>query len=184
MDFVEKTLVVIKPDGVARWLIGEICSRFEKAGLRILMGKLYRPSKELLHAHYPADRLDWVKSLGLRTEEWYSELWINLEWEFGSTDHAVIGEKVRNWLVEYMFEWAVFALVLEWPHAIEVVRKLVGPTVSLKAPAWTIRGDYSCDSVALANYERRPIRNLIHASWNKEEAEFEINLRFEDRMSQ
>jgi nucleoside-diphosphate kinase len=85
---------------------------------------------------------------------------------------------VRNWLVDYMYEGEVFAMVLEWAHAIEVVRKLVWPTVSLKAPVGTIRGDYSCDSVALANYERRPIKNLIHASGNKEEADFEVELWF------
>jgi len=60
---------------------------------------------------------------------------------------------------------------------------LAGPTVSLKAPPGTIRGDYSCDSVALANYEKRPIRNLIHASGNQEEAAFEINLWFGDMMN-
>ncbi len=164
MNFIEKTLVVLKPDAVSRGLIGEITARFERAWLKLVMGKLFKPHLDLLHAHYPADRLDRVINLWLRTQEWYAELGLDLMKEFGSTDHAVIGEKVRNWLVDYMFAWEVFAMVLEGPHAIEVVRKLVWPTVSLKAPAGTIRGDYSCDSVALANYERRPIKNLIH--WN------------------
>ncbi|HMY81091.1 MAG TPA: nucleoside-diphosphate kinase [Candidatus Absconditabacterales bacterium] len=180
MNFIEKTLVIIKPDGVSRGLVGEITARFEKAGLGIMMGKLFRPSKELLHRHYPAERTDWVKVLGERTQQGYDELGIDLVNEFGTTDHHTIGEKVRNWLVDYMFAGEVFAMVLVGPHAIEVVRKLVGPTVSLKAPPGTIRGDYSCDSVALANLERRPIRNLIHASGNAEEAAFEIDLRFGD----
>lgn len=63
MNFVEQTLVIIKPDGVARGLVGEICSRFEKAGLRIVVGKIFRASKELLHAHYPSERADWVEVL-------------------------------------------------------------------------------------------------------------------------
>lgn len=178
MNFIEKTLVVLKPDAVSRGLVGEITARFERAWLRLIMGKLFRPHLDLLHAHYPADRLERVKVLGQRTEEWYAELWLDLMNEFGSTDHAIIGERVRNWLVDYMYQGEVFAMVLEWAHAIEVVRKLVWPTVSLKAPAGTIRGDYSCDSVALANYERRPIKNLIHASGNKEEADFEVDLWF------
>lgn len=180
MNFIEKTLVIIKPDAVARWLVGEITARFEKVWLKILMGKLYKPSKELLHAHYPADRIDWVKSLWERTQQWYEEIGLDLLNEFWTHDHREIWEKVRNWLVEYMFAWEVFAMVLEWPHAIEVVRKIIWPTISLKAPVGTIRGDFSCDSVALANYERRPIRNLVHASWNKEEAEFEVDLWFGD----
>lgn len=180
MNFIEKTLVVLKPDAVSRWLVGEITSRFERVGLRIVLGKLFKPNLDLLHAHYPADRLDRVMNLWLRTQEWYAELGLDLMKEFGSVDHSVIGEKVRNWLVDYMFNGEVFAMVLEWHHAIEVVRKIVWPTVSLKAPAGTIRWDYSCDSVALANYERRPIKNLIHASGNKEEADFEIGLWFGD----
>ena len=180
MNFIEKTLVIIKPDGVVRGLVWEITARFERAGLRIIMGKIFKPSKELLHAHYPAERIDWVKVLWERTQEGYAELGIDLLSEFWSVDHGVIGEKVRNWLVDYMFIGEVFAMVLEGPHAIEVVRKLVGPTVSLKAPVGTIRGDYSCDCVALANLERRPIKNLIHASGNKEEADFEVDLWFGD----
>ena len=105
MSFIEQTLVIIKPDGVARWLVGEICSRFEKAGLRIVVGKIFRPSKDLLHAHYPAQRMDWVQTLGQRTTDGYAELGLDLMEDFGSTDFAVIGEKVRNWLVDYMFEW-------------------------------------------------------------------------------
>ncbi len=178
MNFIEKTLVVLKPDAVSRGLVGEITARFERAWLRLIMGKLFRPHLDLLHAHYPAERLERVMNLWLRTQEWYEELWLDLMNEFGSTDHTIIGEKVRNWLVDYMYEGEVFAMVLEWAHAIEVVRKLVWPTVSLKAPVGTIRGDYSCDSVALANYERRPIKNLIHASGNKEEADFEVELWF------
>ncbi len=178
MNFTEQTLVIIKPDGVKRGLVGEICMRFEKTGLRIIKGRVFRPSMELLHAHYPEDRIDWVKSLGVRTTEWYGELGLSLIEHFGTEDLHIIGEKVRTRLVDYMFEWEVFAMLLEWPHAIEIVRKLAGHTISLKAAPGTIRGDYSCVSAVQANYEGRPIKNLIHASGNKEEAEFEINLWF------
>jgi len=74
----------------------------------------------------------------------------------------------------------VLAFVLQGPHAIEVVRKIVGFTLPQKSQPGTIRGDYSFDSSYLANKNKRPIRNLIHASGNKEEAEFELSLWFSE----
>ncbi|RLF28657.1 MAG: nucleoside-diphosphate kinase [Thermoplasmata archaeon] len=48
----ERTLVLIKPDGVQRGLIGEIISRFEKKGLKIVAMKLIKPERELAEKHY------------------------------------------------------------------------------------------------------------------------------------
>jgi len=48
----ERTLVLIKPDGVQRGLIGEIISRFEKRGLKIVAMKLVKPDRELAEKHY------------------------------------------------------------------------------------------------------------------------------------
>ena len=48
----ERTLVLIKPDGVKRNLIGEIISRCERKGYRVVQLKLTTPSRELLAAHY------------------------------------------------------------------------------------------------------------------------------------
>lgn len=184
MSFIEKTLVIVKPDGVSRWLVWEICSRFEKVWLKIIAGKLFRAPREVLEQHYPVTRTEWVQLLGERTEEWYKELGMDVMAEFGTDSHLELGKYIVRWLVDYMAEWEVFAMVLEWPHAIEVVRKLVWATVSLKAAPGTIRWDYSCDSIWLANLERRPIRNLIHASGNPEEAAFEVDLWFWDWLNQ
>jgi nucleoside-diphosphate kinase len=49
---IEKTLVIIKPDAVNRSLIGEILSRFEKKGLKILALKMTYLSSEVLDEHY------------------------------------------------------------------------------------------------------------------------------------
>jgi nucleoside-diphosphate kinase len=98
--------------------------------------------------------------------------------EMGTADAKEIGHMVRKWLQEYMTEGPVFAFVLEGPHAVELVRQITGHTLPLKAAPGTIRGDYSFDSAALANTRKRPIRNLIHASGNVEEAEFEVALWF------
>lgn len=48
----ERTLIIIKPDGVQRLLVGEIISRFEKKGLKIAAAKLFQISKELAERHY------------------------------------------------------------------------------------------------------------------------------------
>ena len=48
----DRTLVIIKPDGVQRGLIGGIISRFEKRGLKVVAMKLVSVSKELAEKHY------------------------------------------------------------------------------------------------------------------------------------
>jgi len=147
------------------------------AGKTTLM-KMLIADKSLGDRHYPLSRTEFVEGLGKRTLESYAEQGIDVQKEFGHTDPHKIGEQVRKWLVDYLTSGPVVAVVLEGPHAIEMVRKFVGNTMPVKAQPGTIRGDYSFDSSAYANQNRRPIRNLIHASGNKEEAEFEINLWF------
>jgi nucleoside-diphosphate kinase len=49
---VEKTLSIVKPDAVARGLIGEILKRFEAAGLKIVAGKLLRLTPERAQTFY------------------------------------------------------------------------------------------------------------------------------------
>lgn len=48
----EKTFLMVKPDGVQRNLIGEIVSRFERKGFQLVGGKLMSISKELAEEHY------------------------------------------------------------------------------------------------------------------------------------
>ena len=45
--FMEKTFIMIKPDGVERRLIGEVVSRIEKKGFIINQARLFQPSKDL-----------------------------------------------------------------------------------------------------------------------------------------
>ena len=49
---IQQTLVLIKPDGVRRNLIGEIISRCERKGYQVIDLKLFSPSQELLERHY------------------------------------------------------------------------------------------------------------------------------------
>ncbi|MCH7661011.1 MAG: nucleoside-diphosphate kinase, partial [Euryarchaeota archaeon] len=48
----ERTFVMVKPDGVQRGLIGEIVSRFESRGLKLVGGKFMQISEDLAYDHY------------------------------------------------------------------------------------------------------------------------------------
>lgn len=174
----ERTFIILKADAVQRGLVGEIIARFEKVGLRLAGLKMLQADEDLANRHYPVSRREFIEGMGKKTLENYAEQGKDALAEFGHTDPHKIGLEVQKWLVDYLTAGPVVALVLEGPHAVELVRKLVGHTLPLKAQPGTIRGDFSFDSSALANENKRPIRNLIHASGNAEEAEFEINLWF------
>lgn len=177
----EQTLVVLKPDAVARGLAGDIIGRFERVGLKLVGAKLMVVSKTLADKHYPSDREEFIKGMGNKTLENYRSLGIDASKEFGHEDAHKIGLVIRGWLVDMITSGPVLAMVWEGPHAVELVRKIVGHTLPLASAPGTIRGDYSFDSSYLANTNRRPIKNLIHASGNVEEAQFEVPLWFEKK---
>jgi len=66
----ERTLVLIKPDGVERKLIGEIISFYERRGLNIEALSLIKPTKSLAEAHYEEhrDKLFYTKLIDYLTE--------------------------------------------------------------------------------------------------------------------
>ncbi|HSX31602.1 MAG TPA: nucleoside-diphosphate kinase [Candidatus Saccharimonadales bacterium] len=175
----ERTLIILKPDAIQRGLIGDIISRFEKIGLKIIGAKFFIPTEELLNKHYPLERREFIEGMGGKTLSNYKETGLDPLHDFGTDDPYEIGKVVQKWLVDFMVSAPVFAVVLEGPHAIDIVRKVRGHTLPLKAEVGTITGDLSFDSSALANTERRPIRNLVHASGSREEADFEIGLWFD-----
>ncbi len=175
----ERTLVLLKPDAVERGLIGEIISRFEKCGLKIVGLGLVKPNKKLMDKHYPKTK-EWIENLGnnfFRTCE-ENNLKIDVKKEFNVNNAYELGLLVRSWLIDYMCSGPIIKIALEGAHAVEIVRKLVGSTLPYKAQPGTIRGDFSIDTPILANLEKRAIKNLIHASGSEEEAEYEINLWF------
>lgn len=174
----ERTLVIIKPDGVRRALIGEIIFRFEKVGLKIVGAKLLSASKELMEKHYPQDRDELWVGIGNKTLENYQQYKIDPRETLGTADPKEIGKMVRVWLIDYLMQGPVLALVLEAPHAVELVRKMAGHTLPLLSAPGTIRGDFAYDSSYLANSNKRAIENLLHASGTKDEANYEIPLWF------
>jgi len=174
----ERTLVVLKPDALQRGIVGDIITRFEKIGLKIVGMKMLQADTALAEGHYPSDRRAFIEGLGNKTLDNYREQGKDPLAEFGTADPHEIGLRIQKWLVEYISSGPVLAMVLEGPHAVELIRKLVGHTLPAKAQPGTIRGDYSFDSSLLANEGKRPIRNLIHASGDTTEAEMEITAWF------
>ncbi|MBU0952871.1 MAG: nucleoside-diphosphate kinase [Nanoarchaeota archaeon] len=173
----ERTFLLIKPDGVTRGLVGDILSRFEKAELRIVGMKLLVPTADLIRKHYPSSD-EWLGTAGNKTLRDYEKNRIDPKKELGTNDPIKIGKMIKEWLITYLTSGPVVAMVLEGNHAIENVRRLVGPTLPILAGPGTIRGDYSCESPDLSNKERRPVKNLVHASGDASEAKNEIALWF------
>ena len=176
----EQTLVILKPDALQRGIAGEIITRFERIGLKIVAVKMVVATEELANKHYPTSRTEFIEGMGNKTLENYEEQGLDPFKELGTDDAHKIGLQLQKWLVEFITDGPVLAFVLEGPHAVELVRKICGHTLPSKSLPGTIRGDYSFDSSALANKSKRPIRNLVHASGSVEEAEFEVGLWFSE----
>lgn len=147
----ERTLVLIKPDGIIRNLVGRILTRFEDAGLKIIGMKMVWVDEEFARKHYRED-------IEVRH-----------------------GKRVRDDLIKYIKEGPVIAMVLEGVNAIEVTRKLVGKTYPHESPPGTIRGDFAHISKDYANEKEINVRNLIHASGDANDAKVEVPLWFTDK---
>lgn len=145
---IQRTLVLIKPDGVQRGLVGETIKRFENKGLKIIGLKMVCIDKEFAAKHYTED-------IAKRR-----------------------GEKVRRMLLDYITEGPIIAMVLEGVDVINVVRIITGETEPSKAMPGTIRGDFTHHSIHYADGKEISVKNMIHASANPEEAEKEILLWF------
>lgn len=169
----EKTVVLVKPDGVQRGLIGMVISRLENRGLKIVALKMIKPSIEHVDAHYPKDEA-WIERLGHKGFTVFEEYGLDPKQYLGTDVKMEAGKMVRKWLVDYLTEAPIVAMIVEGVHAIDNVRKIAGNTLPSKAEIGSIRGDFSVDSPAAANIEGRAIKNIIHASENPEEAEHEI----------
>ncbi len=110
---IEQTLILIKPDGLQRGLIGEIIKRFEQRGLKIVGMKMVQPTKSIAQKHY--------------TE--------SIEQKHG--------KHVRDYLVDYLTSDPVIAIIIQGAEAIKVVRKIIGSTYPGDADIGTIRGDFA-----------------------------------------
>ena len=173
----EKTFLMIKPDGVRKGLIGEIIHRVEQRDLKVVALEMFQPTRDQIHNHYPKDE-KWIARLGEKTLATYAKYGYDAEKELGTTDAMKIGTQVRDWLLDFMTSAPMVRMVVHGIHAVDMVRKIVGPTMPYQAEMGTIRGDFSADSPALANKEKRAVMNLVHASETPEEAAHEIEFWF------
>jgi nucleoside-diphosphate kinase len=149
---IEQTLVIFKPDAVQRGVVGEILTRFERVGLKIVGLKMISPTRDDYFQHY--EKIG--KMISRR------------------------GQKAFDVTVDFMLQGPVIAMVLEGVEVIELVRKMVGTTEPKTAPVGTIRGDYSHISFGYADVNNKSTPNLIHASGDADDARKEIKHWFSD----
>ena len=129
-----------------RGIVGEILSRFEKVGLKIVGAKMLQPDYEHFFQHY--------EGIGtLKTRK---------------------GDKIFEDTLTAMQDGPVLAMVLEGVEAIEIVRKMVGSTEPRSAQPGTIRGDYAHATFAQASTINKGVANVIHASADADEGSKEI----------
>lgn len=172
----EQTLVLIKPDGVQRTLVGEIIKRYERTGLKLVGLKFLVPSPKLVERHYLLEP-GWLKKTGEKSIKGYVDKGLTPP----SRDAEALGHRVLGFLTRYLTSGPVVALVWQGAHAVQIVRKLTGGTEPLCSDVGTIRGDFVIDSYALSDTTGRSVRNLVHASSSVAEARAEIKLWFTPR---
>jgi nucleoside-diphosphate kinase len=143
----ERTLIILKPDAVARGIVGEILQRFERVGLKLVGMKMVRPDEDHFFYHYETIG----KMISRR------------------------GKDAFDVTLQLMIDGPVIAVVLEGIEAASLVRKMVGGTEPKSSQPGTIRGDYSHISFAHADAKKTGIANIIHASGDAAEAIEEIN---------
>jgi nucleoside-diphosphate kinase len=148
----ERTLVVLKPDTVQRSLVGEILTRFEKAGLKIVGIKMVRPDEEHFRKHY--------EGISKMISRW--------------------GEDIYKVTLSQLTEGPVIAIALEGVEAVQHVRKMVGKTDPKDSAPGTIRGDYTHITRAYTNPKGATLPNLVHASGDVDEATQELALWFDE----
>ncbi|MEK7640686.1 MAG: nucleoside-diphosphate kinase [Patescibacteria group bacterium] len=173
----EKTLVIVKPDGVKRGLLGEIIKRIEQRGLKVVAMQMFQATEAQLNKHY-SDAESNLRAMGEKSLATYQKYGMDPIKEIGTDDPVKIGKMVHGWIVDFLSSGPVVKFIVEGLHAVEMVRKIVGATLPSMAEMGTIRGDYSVDSAILANSQKRGLRNIVHASGNVAEAEHEIKLWF------
>lgn len=135
-----------------RGIVGEVLTRFERAGFKIIGAKMLQPDYDHFFKHY--------EGIGtLKTRK---------------------GEEIFNSQLASMQDGPVIAMVLEGVEAVEFVRKMVGETQPKTAAPGTIRGDYAHVTYGAAASIGRGVANILHASADKDEAEQEIKHWFSD----
>lgn len=167
---IEKTLVLIKPDGVQRSLIGEIISRYERTGLKLIALKFVVPTLDMVEKHYTLDP-SWRQRNGEKTIASYKAKGLTPSSEDPMEASGMTLEKLKK----YLSSGPVVVMIWQGINAVAMIKKITGSTEPLNADVGTIRGDFMLDSYQTADEDKRAVRNLTHISGSIEEAENEIN---------
>ncbi len=168
----EKTFVILKPDAIQRTLIGDLISRIERTGLKMVALKMVMATEEQCWKHYNKDE-KWFLEKGQKIIENREKSGLAIEKEA-----IEYGKEIIDALVKFMTCGPVISMIFEGNQAVGIVKKIVGGTEPLSSDVGTIRGDYTVDSYELSNLDSRAVRNLIHCSDQADEALREIDLWF------
>jgi len=171
----EKTLVIFKPDVLQRQIVGELLTRFERKGFKMVAMKMTLPSAKLVKEHYFSDD-QYLIDIGQKIIDKAAEKGE----EVPTLTAFELGARIRDWNVDYLTCGPVLAIVLQGPMIIQAVRKMAGTTNPLMADIGTIRADYSPDSYLFADAEGRTTRTILHASDSIKSAKREISLWFDE----
>lgn len=170
----ERSFVILKPDTIQRSLVGEIVSRFERAGLKLVHMEMRVLDADTLWKHYNKDD-EWFEKKGQVTVQNLKDAGREV-----TKEPIEYGKDIIRGLVSFMTAGPVVVMVLQGNSAVAVVKKLVGGTEPTTSDVGTIRGDLTLDSYNISNLDARAVRNLIHCSDAPEEAEREISLWVND----
>lgn len=171
----ERTLILIKPDVIQRQIVGEILTKFERKGFKIVAMKMVNATKKQIGEHYidndaySIETGEKAKKGAISRGQDVSN-WNSLEW----------GRIIRNRNIAYLTAGPIIAMVLEGNGVINGVRRILGSTSPADGDIGTIRADYSFDNYALADVVSRATRTMLHASDSVENANREINIWFKE----
>ena len=168
-------MVVVKPDGVQRGLVGEIIKRYERLGLKMTAIKMLVADGDFIEKHYTLDP-QWRRITGEKTIKGYQAKGLTPP----SMDPLEITAKILANGRKFMTSGPVIAMIWQGAHAVKIVRKITGGTEPLTSDPGTIRGDFVLDSYEMSDSDDRCVRNLVHASGSPEEAEMEIKHWFKE----
>ena len=171
----ERTLILVKPDVLQRQIFGEILSRFERKGFKMVAVKMLNATKAQVGEHYTSEEQYLIETgekakKGAEARGQDVSNWNSLEW----------GKIIRDRNIAYLTCGPILAVVLEGPNVVSSVRKVLGSTSPADGDVGTIRADYSFDSYALADVVARSTRTMLHASDSPENAKREIKIWFKE----
>jgi len=174
---IERTLIIIKPDAVKRGLVGKVIETYENVGLKLMAGKMLKPSADVIKNHYPGTP-EWIKEMGEKTLASFKQSGADVREIFKTNDPEKLGQFVYERLIKYWMEGPIIVMVWQGPNAVTVARKLRGHTIPALAVPGTLLAQFSFDSSPLSSSLDRVVKTFIHASGSTDEAEREIKYWF------